>query len=183
MRKLKYALPLAALVMALTATATTAKPTAAGTPIKIAILSDCKGAFAAFYGADVGGAIQAFVEQTGAKVVNKNDPIKGMKGGSIAGHPIAGRHRLLERLTRHQRLSGRWRSSVRTSPSAAVRDFDRRRGAKAHPEEDVRQRHRRRARHDRIVRAPNSSAGTATARGDAGTGWVAYNVLAGARST
>ena len=59
LRKLKYALPLAALVMALTATATTAKPTAsAGTPIKIAILSDCKGAFAAFYGADVGGAIR-----------------------------------------------------------------------------------------------------------------------------
>ena len=90
LRKLKYALPLAALVMACTATATTAKPTAsaAGTPIKIAILSDCKGAFAAFYGADVGGAIMAFVEQTGAKVVNKNDPLKGMKGGTIDGHPI-----------------------------------------------------------------------------------------------
>ena len=99
LRKLRYALPLAALVAALTATAATAKPTtsAAGTPIKIAILSDCKGAFAAFYGADVGGAIQAFVEQTGAKVVNKNDPIKGMKGGTIAGHPDqARRHRLFE---------------------------------------------------------------------------------------
>ena len=88
LRKLKYALPLAALVMALSATATTAKPTAAKTPIKVAILSDCKGAFAAFYGADVGGAIMAFVELTGAKVVNKNDPIKGMKGGVINGHPI-----------------------------------------------------------------------------------------------
>ena len=45
LRKLKYALPLAVIVMAMTASATTAKPTAAGTPIKIAILSDCKGAF------------------------------------------------------------------------------------------------------------------------------------------
>src|SRR5262249_52337125 len=77
---------LAALVLACTAGAATAKPTA-GTPIKIAILSDCKGAFAAFYGADVGGAIQAFVEQTGAKGVKKADPIKGMKGGAIRGHP------------------------------------------------------------------------------------------------
>ena len=88
LRKLKFALPLAALVLACSATATTAKPTAAGTPIKIAILSDCKGAFAAFYGADVGGAIQAFVEQTGAKVKNKKDPIKGMTDGTIAGHPV-----------------------------------------------------------------------------------------------
>ena len=61
LRKLKMVLPLAALVLACTAGAATAKPTA-GTPIKIAILSDCKGAFAAFYGADVGGAIQAFVD-------------------------------------------------------------------------------------------------------------------------
>ena len=100
LRKLKYALPLAAIVMACTATASTAKPTRLGreSPIKIAILSDCKGAFAAFYGADVGGAIMAFVELTGAKVVNKNDPIKGMKGGAINGHPDqARRHRLLER--------------------------------------------------------------------------------------
>ena len=91
LRKLKYALPLAALVMACTATASTAKPTSASaekSPIKVAILSDCKGAFAAFYGADVGGAIMAFVELTGAKVVNKNDPLKGMKGGAINGHPI-----------------------------------------------------------------------------------------------
>ena len=90
LRTLKFAVPLAAIVMAMTATATTAKPTASapGSPIKIAILSDCKGAFAAFYGADVGGAIMAFVELTGAKVVNKNDPLKGMKGGVINGHPI-----------------------------------------------------------------------------------------------
>ena len=83
-RKLRYALPLVALVTACTAGAATAKPTAA-TPIKIGILSDCKGEFAAFHGADVGGAIMAFVQLTGAKVVNKNDPIKG---GTISGHPV-----------------------------------------------------------------------------------------------
>ena len=90
LRKLKYALPLAALVMALHGHRVRPRsppPSAAGTPIKIAILSDCKGAFAAFYGADVGGAIMAFTELTGAKVVNKNDPLKGMTGGASAVIP------------------------------------------------------------------------------------------------
>ena len=90
LRTLKFAVPLAAIVMAMTATATTAKPTvsSANTPIKIAIMSDCKGAFGAFYGADVGGAIQAFVKYAGAKVVNKANPIKGMTGAHIGTHPV-----------------------------------------------------------------------------------------------
>ena len=88
LRKLRYALPLVAVVTACTATAATAKPTAALETIKIAILSDCKGAFGPQYGADVGGAIMAFVEQTGAKVVNKADPSKGMKSGKINGHQV-----------------------------------------------------------------------------------------------
>jgi branched-chain amino acid transport system substrate-binding protein len=61
---------------------------AAGTPIKIGILSDCQGAFGAQYAADIGGAIAAFVQYAGAQPANKNDPTKGMKGGAVAGHPL-----------------------------------------------------------------------------------------------
>jgi branched-chain amino acid transport system substrate-binding protein len=61
---------------------------AAATPIKIAILSDCKGAFGAFYDQDIGGAIAAFSEYAGAKPKNPNKPSAGMVGGSISGHPL-----------------------------------------------------------------------------------------------
>ena len=57
-------------------------------PIKIGILSDCKGAFGAFHEQDIGGAIAAFAEYAGAKPKDPNKPSAGMTGGSIAGHPI-----------------------------------------------------------------------------------------------
>jgi branched-chain amino acid transport system substrate-binding protein len=63
-----------------------AKPSA--TPIKVAILSDCKGAFGAFYDSDIGGAIAAFAQFTGAKPKDPNKPSAGMTGGQVGGHPI-----------------------------------------------------------------------------------------------
>ena len=77
----------AAIVVVSAAMASTAKTTAA-TPIKIGIVSDCQGAFGAFYNQDLAGAIAAFSEYTGAKPKDPNNPSKGMVGGSIAGHPI-----------------------------------------------------------------------------------------------
>ncbi len=62
--------------------------TAAATPIKIGILSDCQGAFGNQYDADIGGAIAAFVQYAGAKPKNPNKPSAGMTGGSVAGHPL-----------------------------------------------------------------------------------------------
>jgi branched-chain amino acid transport system substrate-binding protein len=62
--------------------------TAAGTPIKIGILSDCQGAFGNQYDADIGGAIAAFVQYAGAKPKNPNKPSAGMTGGTVAGHPL-----------------------------------------------------------------------------------------------
>jgi branched-chain amino acid transport system substrate-binding protein len=61
---------------------------AVATPIKVAILSDCKGAFGAFHEQDLGGAIAAFSEYAGARPKDPNKPSAGMTGGSIAGHPI-----------------------------------------------------------------------------------------------
>ena len=52
------------LVVALVATVTTriAAGQTGATPIKIGILSDCKGAFGAFHEQNIGGAISAFAQ-------------------------------------------------------------------------------------------------------------------------
>jgi branched-chain amino acid transport system substrate-binding protein len=186
LRKLRYALPLAAIVMASTAAATTAKPTAsaAGTPIKIAILSDCKGAFGAFYGADVGGAIQAFVEQTGAKVVNKNDPIKGMKGGSIAGHPIklvgigCANDSADLAISETKRLVEKLGADILIGPLSGDESIAVAKYAKAHTKKTFVNGTAGALDTTMIVRAPNFFRWNGDgAQWNAGTGWVAYNVL------
>lgn len=68
--------------------AATALGKAGATPIKIAIMSDCRGAFAVNFEQDIGGAESAFAQLTGAKPKNPNKPSAGMTGGSIAGHPL-----------------------------------------------------------------------------------------------
>jgi len=184
LRKLKYVLPLAALAAALTATAATAKPTAAGTPIKVAILSDCKGAFAAFYGADVGGAIQAFVEQTGAKVVNKNDPIKGMKGGTIAGHPVklvgigCANDSADLAIKETKRLMEKLGADILIGPLSGDESIAVAKYAKAHPTKTFVNGTAGALDTTMIVRAPNFFRWNGDgAQWNAGTGWVAYNVL------
>jgi branched-chain amino acid transport system substrate-binding protein len=81
---------LSLLIVALAAgvTASSAPGQSSATPIKVAILSDCKGAFGAFYDSDIGGAIAAFSQLTGAKPKNPNKPSAGMTGGQVGGHPI-----------------------------------------------------------------------------------------------
>jgi branched-chain amino acid transport system substrate-binding protein len=61
---------------------------ASATPIKIAIMTDCKGAYGAFYEEDIGGAEAALAQFTGAKPNNPNKPSAGITGGTIGGHPI-----------------------------------------------------------------------------------------------
>src|SRR5262249_50681017 len=62
--------------------------TSAASPIKLAIMSDCQGPFRVGYNLDLGGAISAFSEFTGAKPKDANDPSKGMTDGNIGGHPV-----------------------------------------------------------------------------------------------
>ena len=186
LRTLKFAIPLAAIVMAMTATAATSKQTASapGSPIKIAILSDCKGAFAAFYGADVGGAIMAFTELTGAKVVNKNDPIKGMKGGVINGHPIqlvgigCSNDTADLALSETKRLMERQKADILIGPLSGDEGVAVAKYAKAHPNKTFVNGTSGALDTTMIVRAPNFFRWNADgAQWNAGTGWVAYNVL------
>lgn len=68
--------------------ATTASASKKATPIKVAILSDCQGAFGAFYEADLGGAQTAFAQYAGGKPKDPKKPSAGMTGITVAGTPI-----------------------------------------------------------------------------------------------
>jgi branched-chain amino acid transport system substrate-binding protein len=85
-RKLIPFAVLAVVTAAVVASAATAKNTAS--TIKIAVLSDCQGAFGSFDGQDLAGVVSAMSQYAGAKPVNPNDPRKGWTGGQINGHPL-----------------------------------------------------------------------------------------------
>src|ERR1700730_323959 len=88
-RGMRMLIPFAALAVltaAIAASAATAKTSA--TPIKVAVLSDCQGAFGTFDGQDLAGVVAAMSQYAGAKPVNPNDPRKGWTGGQINGHPL-----------------------------------------------------------------------------------------------
>jgi branched-chain amino acid transport system substrate-binding protein len=70
-----------------TSKSSTAAAAPSGNAIKIGIMSDCAGAFGAFYNADIGGAQAYFIAHDGAKA-NGPAPSSGITGGTIAGHPI-----------------------------------------------------------------------------------------------
>jgi branched-chain amino acid transport system substrate-binding protein len=53
--------------------------------VKIAIFTDCKGAFAFGYELDIGGANAAFSQFAGARPKNKNKPSAGIIGGNAGG--------------------------------------------------------------------------------------------------
>ena len=59
-----------------------------GTPIKVAVMSECKGAFGSFDNQNMSGVVAAMSQFAGAKPKNPNKPRDGFTGGAINGHPI-----------------------------------------------------------------------------------------------
>src|SRR5690349_17896681 len=88
-RKLFW-LPLAALaVVGLIATSgSMAARSAAPAVIKIAIMTDCQGAFGFGYEPDIGGAQAALAKYAGGKAKNPKKPSAGMTGIRVAGKPV-----------------------------------------------------------------------------------------------
>jgi branched-chain amino acid transport system substrate-binding protein len=85
----KLLLPLALLI----AGGTVATSGALATPaqadeVRIAIMTDCKGAFAFGYEVDTAGTIAAFSQYAGAKPKNKKKPSAGMTGGTAGGKSL-----------------------------------------------------------------------------------------------
>lgn len=56
--------------------------------VRVAIMTDCKGAFAANYENDIGGAQAAFAEYANGKPTNKAKPSAGMTGIRVGSTPV-----------------------------------------------------------------------------------------------
>ena len=134
--------------------ATTATARSSASTIKIAVLSDCQGAFGSFDNQDMAGVVTAMAQFAGAKAKNKNKPRDGWTGGSINGHPLklvgvgCSNDRADTAIKETKRLMEQLGADILIGPlsgdeSIAVANY-----AKQHPNEDVRGRFRRRAGHD-----------------------------------
>jgi branched-chain amino acid transport system substrate-binding protein len=62
--------------------------TGTGTPIKIAVMSDCQGAFGSFDNQDLAGVVSAISQFAGGHPANPNLPRAGWVGGAVGGHPL-----------------------------------------------------------------------------------------------
>ncbi len=65
--------------------ATSGGTSGGGDAVKIAIMTDCEGAFGFGYELDIGGAQAAMYEYAGGEPVDAEKPSAGMTGGSVAG--------------------------------------------------------------------------------------------------
>jgi len=90
LRRWKLLLPLAALVAigSIWASLSSASSTQSANEIRVAIMTDCKGAFGFGYEPDIGGAQAAFAKYAGGKAKNKKKPSAGMTGIKVAGKSI-----------------------------------------------------------------------------------------------
>jgi branched-chain amino acid transport system substrate-binding protein len=89
LRSRKLLLPLAALVAvgSISVSGSLAASSQAG-EIRVAIMTDCKGAFGFGYELDIGGAQAALAQYAGGKIRNKNKPSAGLTGATVAGKRI-----------------------------------------------------------------------------------------------
>jgi branched-chain amino acid transport system substrate-binding protein len=81
----KLVLPLALFAVVGTVGAAGALAKSSQNVVRLAIMTDCKGAFAFGYELDIGGAQAAFQEYAGGKPKNKNKPSAGMTGIKAGG--------------------------------------------------------------------------------------------------
>jgi branched-chain amino acid transport system substrate-binding protein len=88
-RSWKLALPVVMLIAAgATIAGTSLAASDAVKPVRVAIMTDCKGAFAFGYEFDTGGAQAAFGQFAGGKPKNKNKAVAGMTGIKVGNTPI-----------------------------------------------------------------------------------------------
>ena len=87
LRRWKLLLPLAVLA-AVAATMAAGSLAAPASEIRIAIMTDCKGAFGFGYEPDIGGAQAALAKYAGGKAKNAKKPSAGMTGIKVAGKDV-----------------------------------------------------------------------------------------------
>jgi branched-chain amino acid transport system substrate-binding protein len=84
----KLLLPLGALAIAATALVSTSLAASEAREVRVAIMTDCKGAFGANYENDIGGAQAAFAQYAAGKPKSKQKPSAGMTGIKVGGTSV-----------------------------------------------------------------------------------------------
>jgi branched-chain amino acid transport system substrate-binding protein len=87
-RRWKLLLPLGVLVIAASAVVSTSLAASSAKAVRVAIMTDCKGAFGFGYELDIGGAQAAFAEYAGGKVKNPKKPSAGMTGIKVGNTDV-----------------------------------------------------------------------------------------------
>src|SRR3954447_16112229 len=140
-RSRKLWLPLAALaVVGLIATSGSMAARSAAPPvIKVAIMTDCQGAFGFGYEPDIGGAQAALAAYAGGKAKNPKKPSAGMSGITIAGKSVkivgygCGNDTVPLAVTETKRLMERLNADVMIGPLSGDEAVSVANYAKSHP--------------------------------------------------
>ncbi len=143
-RKWKLLLPLALLAAAATiSTSGALAGSAQANEVRVAIMTDCKGAFAFGYEVDTAGTIAAFSQYAGAKPKNKKKPSAGMTGGTAGGKRInvvgigCGDETPALALKETRRLMNQLRADVMIGPLSGDEAVSIANWAKANPQKTV----------------------------------------------
>jgi branched-chain amino acid transport system substrate-binding protein len=140
LRGWRIAVPLLVVVVGLTVAASTslASGKQAGV-VRVAIMTDCKGAFGFGYELDIGGAQAALAQYANGKVKNKNKPSAGMTGIKVAGKQVkivgygCGNDTVPLAVTETKRLMEQLKADVMIGPLSGDEAVHVANYAKAHP--------------------------------------------------
>src|SRR5258708_24822956 len=88
LRSWRIAVPLLVVVVGLTVAASASFASSQAGVVRVAIMTDCKGAFSFGYDYDIGGAQAAFAKYAHGKSKNKNKPSAGMTGINGSGEDV-----------------------------------------------------------------------------------------------
>jgi branched-chain amino acid transport system substrate-binding protein len=87
-RRWKLLLPLGVLAVTVSVIASASFAASSQRPVRVAIMTDCKGAFGFGYEIDIGGAQAAFAQFANGKARNPKKPSAGMTGIRIGNTPV-----------------------------------------------------------------------------------------------
>jgi branched-chain amino acid transport system substrate-binding protein len=87
-RRWKLLLPVGLLAIAASAVVSTSLAASQAREVRVAIMTDCKGAFGFGYEPDIGGALAAFAKYAGGKVKNPKKPSAGMTGIKVGNTSV-----------------------------------------------------------------------------------------------
>src|SRR6266542_2996639 len=139
LRSWRVAVPLVVLALGLTVAASSSFSSGKAGVVRVAIMTDCKGAFGFGYDYDSGGAQAAFAQYAHGKVKNKNKPTAGMTGITVAGKQIkivgygCGNDTVPTAVTETKRLMEQLKADVMVGPLSGDEAVYVANYAKAHP--------------------------------------------------